>query len=527
MGFGLSALVAAASLASPAGVQAEDTPQSGGYLVVELALRRDDDPFTVAAREVATEVAAYHRGRVVAFDGEDWGAWRTLLRGERPEQVLFLVPPDILDLPLHRRILLASADLDADPLPDFTWGYLTARDGDGLRALWERTLRVHEHGLKGATWYDVAVTSGMKSRVYPGSVPPLAAAAGFEGDSIYFATVDQDADNLDFVDAQLPRLQEAAVIEFTGNGDPEGIWLFPGARNLDRSLHWPFAPERVGEDPDGVMPRVTAEFFAGLRLQTPVIWSGTCHSAATGRVYVEGDIVSTFGRTEHATLYRMPPERSLCLAMIDAGAVAFLAPIGANHGMAVSRERDAVLTRGCTLGEAVKSTWDDVFLAAGGPPPLDLPIDGAPHRRGEAVMQGGGSNRILIGDPALRPFAVTPHPTEDTRIASVEGGLDVRVSWQPGWHPTAWDMYGGTRDADWRVIARVPLTGLVPIEAPVPDWSSIEVEAVDPDGEPLPYVLRHAVVEDWRGERWLHLQANAPRDGVQRRGVTATFRLRR
>lgn len=502
---------------------------TGGYLVVELGLDRGTSEFATAARDVAEEAAAFHRGSVVVFDGLDWEAWQATLRELRPQQVLFVVPSEVLDVPLHRRILLGSAALDADPLPDFRWGYLTARGAEGLRELWQRTLQVHENGLAGKIWYDCAVTSGMKSAVYRGSVPTLAKAAGFAGDSIYFATVDQDAKNLEFVDQQLPRLEEASVVEFTGNGDPEGIWLFPGKRNLDRSLHWAYDAKRVGEDPDGVMPRVTAERFRSLALTAPVVWSGTCHSAATRRVFVEGDIVSTFGRTDRATLHLLPEERSMCLSILEAGAVAFLAPLGANHGMAVSRERDAALRRGCTLGEAIGTTYDDVFLAAGGPPELDIPVEGEPHLRGEPVMQGGGSNRILIGDPALAPFTATAHPGETTRVTEVEDGLRVEVEWAKGWHPMAWDMFGTVRGADWRIVARVELARgqLSRVEpGPLPE-GRVKVLVRGEDEKDMPHTLRHAVLElTPDGKRVLHLQANAPRKGVERVATWATFDVR-
>lgn len=526
----LAALVALALLVpnvvsgQPTGAPGTPSGNPGRYLVVELALGGESE-FASSARAVAREVAEFHRGEVISFDGKDWDAWRRTLQEKRPDNVLFVVAPDVIDVPLHRRILLASADLDEDPLPDFAWGYFTAADGAQLAALWQRTKRVHTRGLDGRTWYDVAVTSGMKSRVYPGHVPTLAKAAGFTGDSIYFATVDADDENLEFVDAQLPRLEEASVVEFTGNGDPEGIWLFPGRRNMDRSLHWDFDPARVGEDPEGEMPRVTAPRFANLELNAPVVWSGTCHSAATHRVFVEGDIVSTFGRTDKTTLYEMPAERSICLALLKAGAVAFLAPIGANHGMSVSRERDAAIGRGCSLGEAIKSTWDDVFLAAGGPPKLDIPVDGDPHQYGEPVMQGGGSNRILIGDPALRPFEATPHPGESIVITKVKNGFNVTVIWEAGWHPMAWDMFGTVRGKDWRVVARVPIGDVIGSGKPVPQWN-VGVGATGDDGEAMPYSLRHAVVEEWRGERYLHLQASGPREEIERKGVTVVFRVR-
>ena len=137
-------------------------------------------------------------------------------------------------------------------------------------------------------------------------------------------------------------------------------------------------------------------------------------------------------------------------------------------------------------------------------------------------MQGGGANRVLIGDPALRPFAPTAHPAESVAVAAVEGGLDVTVAWRAGWHSHAWDMYGTDRAADWRVVARVDLG---PADEPARELD-VALSATGDGGAPVPYALRHAVVESWRGRHVLHLQANAPRAGVEREGVTARFEVR-
>jgi hypothetical protein len=92
---------------------------------------------------------------------------------------------------------------------------------------------------------------------------------------------------LDFVDKHLSDLERAGVITMTGNGDPQGIWLFDDHRNMDRARHWDFDPARVGRDEDGSMPRILAARIAKLHLANPVVWSGTCHSGAVQRVFVE------------------------------------------------------------------------------------------------------------------------------------------------------------------------------------------------------------------------------------------------
>jgi hypothetical protein len=501
----------------------EVPPNDSGYLVV-LAGLKSQNPEHRGFHEVARRAARFHQAETFEWDGCHFGDLEQLLREGRPRFVLFVVPPELLDVNLHRRILLLAPGLDGDPFADFAFGYLTAKDGAALEALWARTEALHQHGLRSRIWQETAVTSQRKSFTVPGGIPEQAKATGFQGEHHYFAEIGSDPAVTEFARERLKKLEDASVICLTGNGDPQGIWLFNGQRNLDRSKHWPFDPAKVGQDPDGKMPRLTAAAFRTLRLQSPVIWSGTCHSGATSRVFVEGDIVSTFGRSETVPLYIMKPDESLALALLDAGAAALLVPIAANHGMSVSKEASFALSHGASLGEAVKSTWDDVFLQCGGSLKLSFEVpDKLPRRSGEHVMQGGGANRILIGDPALRPFKATPHPGETVRVQGTDVGFDVEVTLSGGFHAWDWDMFGTDRKNDWRIYARVQLDGLAPAEGHASFTATVEV--FNENGQPCTHQLTHAVVEDWHGRRFLHLQANAPRAGLAYKARRAIFHV--
>ncbi len=494
----------------------------GPYLVVILELE-EGDPRYGAFAQVAGQVAEYHGAEQLEADAGDLDSLEETLGRMAPEQVLYVLYPELLDIDLHRRLLLLSARLDEDRLPDFTFGYFTHADGAGLRELWRRTKRLHEEGLRTDKWINTFVTSGMKSTIWASYLGELEKAAGFEGPGIGFAIVEDDPECEAFVAEKLPLLEDAAVIQLTGNGDPQGIWLFDDHRNVDSARHWPYEAGKVGHDPEGEMPRVMASELAALELDAPILWSGTCHSGATCRVFVEGDIVSTFGTTYRVTVHELEPEESLCLAFLEAGAAALLVPIAANHGFSVDLESGFALRTGASLGETIKSTWDDVFLAAEGELHLDLPVPGEPHSSREAVMQGGGANRILIGDPALRPFARTDDPRTSVSIESIEGGggFDVQLEWDEGFHARAWDIYG-THSKDWRIGERVDVTDRLAPTARI----DVTVLVTDSAGEELDgYELTRAELEHFHGRLYLHLQANADRtvgDGAK----TARFRVR-
>jgi hypothetical protein len=494
----------------------------GPYLVVPVALEEDSGEGSKLL-QLARSVAAFHKAALVPWNGASIPDLTGIFRSTRAENALFVVRKDDFDLHLHRRVLLASVDVDPDPFSDVAFGYLTGRDAAAASALWQRISDLHRRGLPNRTWIETAVAQQIRSFAAEGGIPAIARAAGFTGKRHYFGEIGADPEVLRYVDRHLTELQQASVITMGGNGDPTGIWLFDGARNLDRSKHWPYDPARVGEDPLGEMPRILAGSFRRLKLRAPVVWSGTCHLGATRRVFVECDIVSVFGRSDTVALYEMEPEESLCLALLDAGAAALLVAIGANHGMAVTREVHFALENGASLGEALKSTYDDLLLQCEGRLHLAFDREGETPDRREHVMRGGGANRALIGDPALRPFTRTRDPDRTVQIAASPRGMRVEIAVEKGFQAWDWDMYGDDRSNDWRTFVRVPLpaagiTGSGPVEA--------EVDAFDEAGQPAPHLLRHARVEDFHGRRFLHLQANGPRDRFAYKSRRVLFHVR-
>jgi hypothetical protein len=514
-------LVAAFSAAAQDSKPAAPQP----YVVVAVSLR-DASADTAAFANVAREAAKLHHAKLIEFDGKSFDDLEKELRAAAPVDVLFVIRPDAFDLNFHRRVLMMAARIDDDPFCDFSFGYMTAKDGASVAKLWARTVALHEKGLPNKTWHELGVASKFDPSAIKDFIPEIAKAAGFEGSAYFCAEKEWKNYSWEKALEHLQRMKEASVISISGNGDPQGIWLFSGNRNLDPKFHWEFDPAKVGQDPKGEMPRLQAAEWRKVALKGPVLWSGTCHSGATRRVFVEGDIVSTFGKSETVVVYELKPQDSLCLALIDAGAAALILPIGANHGMSCNLEQDFVLAWGATLGEAVRSTYADVMLQSGGKPKVELKAPGKPmHVAGAAVMQEGGMNRALFGDPALRPFKPTKHPLETTTVTPVTPrGVDVVVAWKKGFHAWSWDMYGTNRSADGRMSARVPLDGRMPASGPLPKVAAT-VEGKNARGEAIPFTMTHAVVERDHGRLWLHLQANTKRNLLEG-DVTATFKAR-
>jgi hypothetical protein len=369
-------------------------------------------------------------------------------------------------------------------------------------------------------WTGVSVASGIAGFVSPGAGDPTAKRAGWEGSHVYWGCRESDPDALASARRTLKGIGGPGVVTFSGCGDPEGTWLFSDRRNLDAGKHWKFDPAKVGQDPKGEMPRVTAEAFRSMDLGGAVVLDGVCHSGSPLRVFVEGDIVSTFGTVEGCTEYRIPEGRSVCGAVLDAGAAAFVAPMGPNHGYATLVEAQRALEGRLDLGDLVRSTWNDVALSLGEAPSPDLYLPGGPPVDRGNAMAGGGMNRALFGDPALAPFAgekVEPAVRVERREVSGAGsGFAVAATVrEKDW--AQWDLYGGGGPHD-RIGAVLPLAPEDPASL------EVRVAATDPSGKPIAVDRLSCAVERIDGKRLLHLRAAAPRGlGLGEVGSSALF----
>lgn len=497
--------------------------QRDGYLVVTVGLD-STSPEHKIYQDVANEVQEFHNGNQVTFDGVNFEELKKHIGKYQPANVLFVIPPQLLDVNFQRRVFKMAPTFDQDLQADFAWGYLTARSGDALKKFWQRIQNLHEHGLPNKTWLEASVAGNIESTIYThNALPPAAVASGFKGKEIYFGVVEQDPDVLKFVDEHIKMMEQASVIVMYGNGDPHGIWLFDGQRNMDPDKHWDFDASKVGHDPENEMVRIKADRFRNLKLNSPIIWSGPCHSGACYRVYVEGDIVSTFGKSDQVELFEMDLDDSLALALIDAGAGSLIVPIASNHGFSNSLETQFALNYGTTLGESIKSTYDDVYQQAGGVPALLIVEPGDSKDLSEPIMQGTGPNRLLIGDPALSLFKPTtiPHEKSDIKWDEQNNKLTVSMEWEKGSHPEAWNIYADAEGRGNRMRIRVPLKPGVDID---PNQLNVTAKLKAGNRKELP-CLPFVGLEQFNGRTFLHLQATTNKDGLMHGHHQVTFNV--
>ncbi|MBI3099360.1 MAG: outer membrane protein assembly factor BamD [Planctomycetes bacterium] len=532
-------------------VPLSDRPRSRGPQTIfpswncfVLSSRPEGDPWG----DVAQSIALRFRGELLRFDPSELSSLRRRMATyePRPRYVSIVLPPQDLDVNLHRRMLVVSTQMDSDPFCDFAFGYITGETPDHALGLIESASLVKQHGIK-KSMIEASVISGSKSYVSEGCGSPLAEALGYSGEDVYWACVEDDPKVLPFVKANIGRLSGKGIVGLSGNGDPEGIWLFHDDRNSDESKHWPFDPKKVGNDPKGEMPRILASAFRSLDLSKSVIWSGTCHSGVPCRQFVEGDIVSTFGTVDRVTEYLIPPERGLCLAILHAKPSAFLAPIGPNHGYSCNVEQYRALATGMPLGDVMRTRYNEIVLAQGGPLRPAIFRAGAPEVH-EDPMRGGGINRLLYGDPAFRPFA---RPGAESAAGPGlapgrnAGGETVPSGQEPPpWNGLAqtvnpifgregfvvrcvvvdetsaifWDMFGSDDAHPERVYTTVDLTPRLC------EPEAVTATAKSPTGEVISLAPKCLwAIEAIDGKRVLHLQANAAREALEKKGVVVEF----
>ena len=474
------------------------------------------DPYFEAAQTLADA----HQGTIIRFRPDKVEIIRAKVAKADPRYVAVVLRPEDIDINLQRYMLKLSTSMDDDPFCDFAFGFITGATAEDALTMVKRSMKAQKNGLP-KTMVSASVISGSKSYCYEGGGTPLEKELGYKSRSIYWACVENDPDVLDFVDEHIKEIQGKGVVELYGCGDPEGIWLFGDQRNMDRSKHWRFDPEKVGSDPDGEMPRITAEYFTGLDLGGAVVWSGTCHSGVLCRAYVEGAIVSTFGTVDRVTEYMIPKGKSLALATLAAGPSAYIAPIGPNHGYAGFPEVYRVLSTGMPLGDLMRTRYNEIIFADNGE------LDIARYEAGAAFpaedpMRGGGVNRTLYGDPLFAPF---PDPEKDylqkkVRPLTKGKGIVAECTVIDTVCGMFWDMFGDDRENAERIYTFIELPNNME------KVSKVLATAESSEGKEIAITAPAFAIERIDGKTLIHLQVNAPRKALEKKGTKVVFTIR-
>jgi hypothetical protein len=473
----------------------------GAYLV----LVPPDAPF----RSAAERLAKHRKAEMVVFSPESPAdALETLIR-KNARHVAIFVEPDDMDVNLVRTFIVLSTLLDADPFCDFAFGFVTGSTPKKVDAFVKRMI---EADRKGVEPYAVQWCTSNISRKYEG----YSFIKGMPGDSYFVALGDQE-----YARRSLPGIGRGGFVHIGGCGDPEGIWLFDDHRNLESSKHWPFESEKVGFDPRGEMPRIGADEFRTVKFHNSVVWTHVCHIGSVRRMWVEGDIISTFGRCEKVEEYRIPEGRSVALAILDAGVSAFIAPLGPNFGAQSNIEQAAACELRLPLGDVMRRAYHDVVLDTDGhPEEIGLYEAGKPARWDPDGFTNNNSphNRCLYGDPLFQPCkGFTGPATVEIEQARKKGSiaLTFRVM-ASGYLGRTW--YGNRGRGN---PGRARIYETIPLEESVRTVTIGEVKTNDASGAPFGIVKKTALLEKIDGQTILHLQLVTDDDkALKREGDT-------
>ncbi|KAF0245398.1 MAG: Lanthionine synthetase C family [Planctomycetota bacterium] len=372
-----------------------------------IVLELGKSPFHKMARRLAQYRGA-ERERL--DDVSKWEPIRDMAKRRRADAVAVVLAPETFDINLNRRVMYALQQLDDDAFQDATIGYLTAAEPSHVQAMLDAMGKIECDGLP-VKAVDYGVTPSFTDvTVYPATE----GTDGLTTTSVYFPCVEKTPGVREQFGKAFEPAKGAGVVTICGNGDPMRIWLFSGDRNGKPDLHWKYDAKKICRDwGNKELTGLGPSDAAAWDLSGTVLWSGTCHSAATKRAIVCGDIVSTFGTTEHKVrFYDLQPGESLCLAYLAHGPAAYLAPIGANHGFRCSIESSRAAREEMSLGEAIRLNAVEVTLASrkNGPYPLVIQEEGKPEAGVEipgGFMMEVTQNRMLFGDPTFRPFVKT------------------------------------------------------------------------------------------------------------------------
>ncbi len=109
--------------------------------------------------------AAWRDAKIVRFKENNVAAVRKALRRDGPEFVAFAVTPETVDINFHYDVLEMCRDLDSDPMPDFHFGYLCARDGPDMEA-WVRRMQARESKPPAKPTAKIVALTGSGAQLY-------------------------------------------------------------------------------------------------------------------------------------------------------------------------------------------------------------------------------------------------------------------------------------------------------------------------------------------------------------------------
>lgn len=354
---GLYHLLLAAAVAAP--------PVTGRYAV--LVDPGPGDAFLPAAQALAD----FHRASLHRFDAAKLDDAFVELKKLRPDFVVFVLPPEKIDVDLAHAILERSTKRTDDPFCDFEYGFVTGRDGPAAGRFVERIEQAwqREYGRK-------VTLFGSWEGFF---APPAQSLTAFkalkaEAEARFVRTRDAEPARRKAAREALTSCKGKDLLLFFSHGYPDEMAGCFRAKDLR----------------DG-----------NVDLTSAVLVNCACYNGAPGRWFAPG----RDGVEDRGVVAR---DDSVCLAVLDSGVAGYFAGIDPWHGPLAMQVCGYVFDDGLRLGEAAKRMHDRLALdflpgRIHFEPALKEPDRFAGE--GTSNRRHNGAGMILYGDPAFAPFA--------------------------------------------------------------------------------------------------------------------------
>jgi hypothetical protein len=388
------------------------------------------------------------------------GLVRSWLRDFDPTYVAVFLRPEDLDVNFHLAFLELACGLDDDPFPDFWFGYFPAAD---LATLQRQTKNLQvveskfEKRLMRFTGFEpgAAASADETRKLLWASELPVRRLAVKEGDA-------------EFLRKNLDAVERAAYMTLAGKGWPEGIRGLPAAE------------------------------IQKLKLDSTVIFSSIDYSGAVGAGFdAEGGLVRR---------WTVPPDRSVVLNLLRAGAPAIFAPLGKSAPGQEEVEWSHGLLSDQPLGASMKRAYDLAILRAGAAPRFAPLVEPKAPPAGFESPFHLALTRVYYGDPMLKPYArpVTP-PLQHVRTAPAGRTPEGDFVTESTWKVAAYDCRPFFRDpaGGQRIHLVIPL----PAGTRQAKASIKECKARD---QAVAATLAAQALEVWRGDPFLHVLVQGP-----------------
>jgi len=366
----------------------------GRYLV--LVDPGTDDEFLPAAEAMA----ALHGADLKRFDPSKLDLTLAELRKAPPRFVVFVLPPEKIDVDLSHEILEMATKVDDDPFVDFEYGFVTGLDGSAALRFVQRIVQAWKR-----EYTDKAMLFGGWEGPFlpPGDRMTAMEALGFSAKERFVKVNDSEEKRQKSARQILAECKGNDALLFMSHGYP------------DRMDHCFLAKDLRDWKVD---------------LSPAILFNCACFNGAPGRWFLPNGK----GYVDRGVIAR---DESVALALLDSGIAGYFAGVDAWHGPLNSQVFYYVTDDGMRLGEAANAMYNRLALEflpdrIHFGPTSKLKWPESEKDWWTQNQRHNGAAMILYGDPAFAPFARKAKHLLSAKIDSIgKDRFTIKISVRP------------------------------------------------------------------------------------------------